>query len=195
MCHLAPLITANRHHRVILPAVLCLYDALHGAECNTYPWSPFLNVHWVNAVPDADAFVELTFAEERLRFTRLGFHDHNWGLTPFTDDVPPYVLGPHPPWTLLGRLLAEHEATPRQRLHHLRLRGRRPRRRARARQLRARRAGNQTLGANSAFPPTQATGMPEGIAMDIDPGADAGGIFRVNSTREVVVRGTPGIIA
>jgi hypothetical protein len=47
----------------------------------------FLNVGWANAVPDADATVEFNINGSLLQFTGLGYHDQNWGLSPFIDDV------------------------------------------------------------------------------------------------------------
>jgi hypothetical protein len=38
-------------------------------------------------VPDADATVDLTVRGTPLRFTGLGYHDKNWGLTPFAANV------------------------------------------------------------------------------------------------------------
>jgi hypothetical protein len=47
----------------------------------------FLNVGWSNAVPDADATVDFDVDGSRLQFKGLGYHDKNWGLTPFANDV------------------------------------------------------------------------------------------------------------
>lgn len=46
-----------------------------------------MNVGWANAVPDANATVDFNVSGSPLQFTGLGYHDQNWGLSPFTNDV------------------------------------------------------------------------------------------------------------
>jgi hypothetical protein len=40
-------------------------------------------VYWANAVPDADAAVDLTIGDTKVKFAGRGYHDKNWGDTPF----------------------------------------------------------------------------------------------------------------
>lgn len=42
---------------------------------------------WSNAVPDSDATVEFTIDGSPLLFKGFGYHDKNWGLSPFANDV------------------------------------------------------------------------------------------------------------
>lgn len=47
----------------------------------------FNNVGWAVAIPDANAVVNLDVRGSQLSFTGLGYHDHNWGITPFAESA------------------------------------------------------------------------------------------------------------
>lgn len=51
------------------------------------------HVGWANAVPDANAVVDVTIGDERLAFTGYGYHDKNWGDVPFVDVVQSWYWG------------------------------------------------------------------------------------------------------
>jgi hypothetical protein len=53
----------------------------------------FPNVGWANAIPDSNAVVDLTIGNNSLSFTGLGYHDKNWGDVPFTDAVQSWYWG------------------------------------------------------------------------------------------------------
>ncbi|KAH7146144.1 hypothetical protein EDB81DRAFT_934016 [Dactylonectria macrodidyma] len=51
------------------------------------------NVGWANAVPDAEAKVELKVRGEAISFEGSGYHDKNWGDKPFVDTVDSWYWG------------------------------------------------------------------------------------------------------
>ncbi|KAJ7445626.1 hypothetical protein FB451DRAFT_1005018, partial [Mycena latifolia] len=48
---------------------------------------------WANAVPDADATVDLTIGRTKLTFAGLGYHDKNWGNEPFATHLASWYWG------------------------------------------------------------------------------------------------------
>ncbi|MCJ1473861.1 hypothetical protein MMC13_002514 [Lambiella insularis] len=50
-------------------------------------------VGWANAVPDAAATVELDVNGTSVNFSGVGYHDKNWGITPFQNNVGSWYWG------------------------------------------------------------------------------------------------------
>ncbi|KAL4954199.1 hypothetical protein BDW69DRAFT_143372 [Aspergillus filifer] len=50
-------------------------------------------ISWANAVPDAAAMVDLMVDGVGYSFEGSGYHDQNWGLRPFTDDLTQWYWG------------------------------------------------------------------------------------------------------
>jgi hypothetical protein len=61
---------------------------IHGATEQIIP-----DVYWANAVPDADATVELTIGGEPFRFEGIGYHDKNWGVKPLHEALDTWYWG------------------------------------------------------------------------------------------------------
>lgn len=51
------------------------------------------DVYWSNAVPFADATVDLTIDEEALEFTGSGYHDKTWGTRPMSESLVTWYRG------------------------------------------------------------------------------------------------------
>jgi hypothetical protein len=51
------------------------------------------HVGWANAVPDANAVVNMTVNGAPLQFSGYGYHDKNWGDVPFTQAVQSWYWG------------------------------------------------------------------------------------------------------
>ncbi|KAL4735274.1 hypothetical protein BDV11DRAFT_174017 [Aspergillus similis] len=67
-----------------------------------YPCSPALpgqsltvlpGVGWANGIPDADVTVNVQIGDTLIDFVGIGYHDKNWGVTPFTDSVGSWYWG------------------------------------------------------------------------------------------------------
>ncbi|KAJ5350645.1 hypothetical protein N7541_008372 [Penicillium brevicompactum] len=50
-------------------------------------------VGWANSIPDAETTVHLTVHGSELSFIGTGYHDKNWGVTSFTDNVGSWYWG------------------------------------------------------------------------------------------------------
>lgn len=51
------------------------------------------HVGWANAIPDANAIVDLTVSGEKLTFLGYGYHDKNWGAINFSKAVQSWYWG------------------------------------------------------------------------------------------------------
>ncbi|RAK85133.1 hypothetical protein BO79DRAFT_156688 [Aspergillus costaricaensis CBS 115574] len=76
--------------------------SMHSIAPPHYPCSPkrgnvslevLPGVGWANAVPDAETTVNVTIFGSELSFVGTGYHDKNWGVTGFMDNVGSWYWG------------------------------------------------------------------------------------------------------
>ncbi|KAL1962236.1 hypothetical protein VTN77DRAFT_9892 [Rasamsonia byssochlamydoides] len=121
-------------------------------------------VGWANAVPDANAAIDLEIQGSSLQFQGVGYHDKNWGATPFIDAVATWYWG-H------GRLgpysIVWYDALSRDGTEYTSSYV------AEEGSIISAQCGGikvRPTGFNSTYPPTPATGHPQGFQIDLDLG-------------------------
>ncbi|KAI1478990.1 hypothetical protein F4774DRAFT_426171 [Daldinia eschscholtzii] len=136
---------------------------------------------WANAVPDADATVDLVIGGEHIQFTGNGYHDKNWADRPFTElldfwywgraRIGPYSLV----WFDLKAPDGEHHQSG-----YISKDGEDI-----SISCTNTSATVMPWGANSEYPPKPTTGPPEGITISFDVGEK--GVFVANITTQLLL--------
>ena len=138
-------------------------------------------VYGANAVADAVATIDFDINGRRLKFVGSGYHDKNWGVMPFRDAVQTWYfgharLGPYSIIWLDGLTTAGEEKTTAYVAKDGKI------------LLGTCQPGSLKVrpwGKNSEYPPVPTTGVPEGLTVDFDLGAE--GKLHANVTTKVVV--------
>ncbi|KAL3483846.1 hypothetical protein BJX62DRAFT_249091 [Aspergillus germanicus] len=144
------------------------------------------HIGWANAIPSAEADVQLSAHGEELSFTGLGYHDKNWGDQNFASSVGAWYWG-H------GRLgdytVVWFDFLTPQMDNYISAYVSRDNK-----VIAAQCQGIQVrpYGENSAYPPLLSTGLPTGYNITIALPSDDGRIFAFSATGEHFISGGPG---
>ncbi|KAI9719987.1 MAG: hypothetical protein M1812_003112 [Candelaria pacifica] len=138
------------------------------------------HIGWSNAVPDAEAYVDVVVDGEAFCFSGAGYHDKNWGDQPFFDSVSSWFwghgrLGPYSiVWfDFLAPNGSEYRSAYASR------NGKVLNTSCEAQSITVR-----PFGGNSTYPSTQSSGLPQGFEIVMDIGNE--GILKANVTARFV---------
>ncbi|KAJ1547796.1 hypothetical protein HK405_004902 [Cladochytrium tenue] len=146
------------------------------------------HVGWANAVPDSNAHVSFVVGNSNLEFTGYGYHDKNWGDQPFTESVQSWYWGHGRlgPFSLVWFDAISTDGVENYSAFVYDSKSSDP---VIAASCEARAVVVRPFGNNSEYPPTPASGTPDGYTISFDLGSR--GVLNVTATVSFVIVDSP----
>ncbi|RAK80157.1 uncharacterized protein BO72DRAFT_503028 [Aspergillus fijiensis CBS 313.89] len=169
--------------------------SMHSVAPPHYPCSPkranqplevLPGVGWANSVPDADVTVNMTVQGSPLSFIGTGYHDKNWGVTPFTTAVGSWYWG-HArmgPYSLVWLDALDPNQTEYA-SGYVAYQGQIVHAACGAMKVRP-------TGANVSFPPQGDDALPQGFRIEVDLGEERGGVLEAELAANLATLAKPG---
>ncbi|KJZ80054.1 hypothetical protein HIM_00768 [Hirsutella minnesotensis 3608] len=162
----------------IAPQHYACGPAVQGQKLEAIP-----TIGWSNAVPDSKGVANFTMKGTEIGFTGSGYHDHNWGVVPLTQQVKFWYWGRGRlgEYSLVWTDSQTPDNTPYPNVYVSR----------HGEIIASQCSGIQVRprGANSTYPPTLSSGEPEGFTLSIDLGA--AGALEIELSRQTTLTLTP----